>query len=172
MSEFKDMLKYFRMRDKLSQSELAAKIGVSTSTISMYEVGKREPDFETEEKLADLFNTDLDTLRGRDVERDFTTRPGVNIVDKNGNAKSYDMDSIIYNILQCLIRLPQESQEMIYDVAESQEKRNKKVIYVDNPNERKKKYNLMPNAAHDSTDRKVTEADIKHDEDIMNDDNF
>ena len=68
MSEFKDMLKYFRTKKHLSQSELAKKIGVSTSTISMYEIGKREPDFETEEAIADLFNTDLNTLRGRGTE--------------------------------------------------------------------------------------------------------
>lgn len=68
MPDFKDMLKYFRMRDGLSQSELAKKLGLSASTISMYEVGKREPDFETEEKIADFFNTDLVTLRGRDSE--------------------------------------------------------------------------------------------------------
>lgn len=68
MSEFKDMLKYFRMRENLSQSELADKLGISPSTISMYEVGKREPDFETEERIADFFNTDLNTLRGRDIE--------------------------------------------------------------------------------------------------------
>ena len=68
MQEFKDMLKFFRMRANLSQSELAEKLGVATSTISMYEVGKREPNFETEEKIADFFNTDLNTLRGRDIE--------------------------------------------------------------------------------------------------------
>lgn len=68
MPEFKDMLKYFRMREGLSQSELAKKLGVSASRISMYEVGNREPDFETEEKIADFFNTDLNTLRGRDIE--------------------------------------------------------------------------------------------------------
>ena len=73
MSEFKDMLKYFRMRENLSQSELAEKLGISPSTISMYEVGKREPDFETEERIADFFNTDLNTLRGRDVEFIFNT---------------------------------------------------------------------------------------------------
>lgn len=61
---FKDMLKFFREREGLSQGELAAKLGLSTSTISMYEVGKREPNFEIEEKIADLFNTDLNTLRG------------------------------------------------------------------------------------------------------------
>ena len=70
MPEFKDMLKYFRMRENLSQSELAEKLGLSSSTISMYEVGKREPDFVTEEKIADFFNTDLNTLRGRDCEQD------------------------------------------------------------------------------------------------------
>ena len=68
MPEFKDMLKYFRTREGLSQSELAEKLGMSASRISMYEVGKREPDFEAEEKIADFFNTDLNTLRGRDVE--------------------------------------------------------------------------------------------------------
>lgn len=68
MPEFKDMLKYFRLREGLSQSELADKLRMSASRISMYEVGKREPDFETEEKIADFFNTDLNTLRGRDAE--------------------------------------------------------------------------------------------------------
>ena len=68
MPEFKDMLKYFREREGLSQSELAKRLGMSASRISMYEVGKREPDFETEELIADFFNTDLNTLRGKENE--------------------------------------------------------------------------------------------------------
>lgn len=65
MSDFKDMLKSLRKERDLSQVELAKKIGVAPTTISMYEQGKREPDFETEEKLADFFNVNLDTLRGK-----------------------------------------------------------------------------------------------------------
>ena len=64
MAEFKDMLKFYRLQANLSQAELAAKLGLGASTISMYEVGQREPDFETEEKIADFFNVDLNTLRG------------------------------------------------------------------------------------------------------------
>jgi transcriptional regulator with XRE-family HTH domain len=74
MAEFKDMLKYFREREGLSQSELAKRLGIAPSTISMYEVGKRQPDFETEEKIADFFNTDLNTLRGKDIEKDMAEK--------------------------------------------------------------------------------------------------
>lgn len=66
MASFSEMLKYLRSRESLSQSELADKLGVAKSTISMYEVGKREPDFETLEAIADLFNVDMNFLLGKD----------------------------------------------------------------------------------------------------------
>ena len=69
MQEFKDMLKYFRLREGLSQLELAEQIGCSKSTIAMYESGQRKPSFETEEALADFFNVSLNLLRGRSDEQ-------------------------------------------------------------------------------------------------------
>ena len=65
MAKFKDMLKFYREQRGLSQTELGKIVGVATSTISMYELGKREPDFETEEALADFFNVSLSNLRGK-----------------------------------------------------------------------------------------------------------
>ena len=66
MASFKEMLTYLRVRANLSQAELADKLGVAKSTISMYEVGKREPDFETLEAIADFFNVDMNFLLGKD----------------------------------------------------------------------------------------------------------
>lgn len=65
MNNFATMLKYLREREHLSQRELAAKLGMSASAICMYENGNRQPKFEDEELIADFFNVDLNTLRGR-----------------------------------------------------------------------------------------------------------
>lgn len=62
---FNQMLKYLRTSREISQAELARAIGVKPSTIGMYESGDREPNFETEEKIADYFNVSLDVLRGK-----------------------------------------------------------------------------------------------------------
>lgn len=68
MAELKDMLVYYRKRDGLSQRELASKVGVSPSTIGMYESGKRFPERSIEEALADIFNVSLSSLRGIDED--------------------------------------------------------------------------------------------------------
>ena len=65
MSSFSDMLTYLRKRENLSQQELAEKTGLTRSAIGMYETGKREPDFETLEKIADFFNVNMDYLIGK-----------------------------------------------------------------------------------------------------------
>lgn len=65
MGDFKNVFKRLRTSSKLTQAEMALKLGVSKSTISMYENGNREPDFETLEKIADFFNVDTDYLLGR-----------------------------------------------------------------------------------------------------------
>ena len=64
MSKFSDKLKELRNSNKLTQQELSQKLGVSKSTISMYENGNRTPDFETLEAIADLFNISIDSLIG------------------------------------------------------------------------------------------------------------
>ena len=64
MSIFGETLRKLRHEHKLTQSQLGQAIGVSYSTISMYERGEREPDFETTEAIADYFNVSMDSLLG------------------------------------------------------------------------------------------------------------
>lgn len=52
----------------LSQSEVARKLGVSRQSYNFYENGKRDPDTDTLERIADLLNVSVDYLLGRDVK--------------------------------------------------------------------------------------------------------
>lgn len=92
MATFADMLVYLRKREGLSQAQLAEKTGLKRSTIGMYETGKREPDFETLEAFADLFNVNMDTLLGKEGKSD---SPIGDIIDYSK-----------YNLIPILGRIP------------------------------------------------------------------
>lgn len=138
MGNFNDMLKYLRVREKMSQAELADKLGVSKSTVGMYELGKREPDFETLEAIADLFNVDMNFLLGkvgselspkdeRDIAKDLNRI--MTEIKKGNNGPLYyngiEMDDASINLLQNAIE---------YALRET--KKENKVKY--NPNKDKK----------------------------------
>ncbi len=65
MSKFAMRLKELRKSRKMSMQDLAKLIGMSKSSVNMYERGEREPGLETLEAIADLFNVDLDYLLGK-----------------------------------------------------------------------------------------------------------
>lgn len=65
MTLFNERLRELRESHNLTQQQLAELVGVSKSSIAMYEQGNREPGYEIEEALADYFNVELDYLRGR-----------------------------------------------------------------------------------------------------------
>ena len=57
-------LAYLRRNAKMSQKDLAEKIGSTASTISKYENGTLEPNLDTLERMADLFGVSMDFLLG------------------------------------------------------------------------------------------------------------
>ena len=76
MANFGSILKDLRTSRGITQGELATMLEVSRSTVGMYETGGREPDFETMEAIADIFNVDMDYLMGRSqVERKHPISP-------------------------------------------------------------------------------------------------
>ena len=66
---FRIRLKELREQAGYSQYSLADAFGISQSTIGNWEAGKREPNFETMQRLADFFGVTVDYLLGRDTEK-------------------------------------------------------------------------------------------------------
>ena len=65
MGDFPNVFKSLRIKSGLTQQQMAEKLGLSRSTIGMYENGEREPSFEILEHIADLFNVDMNYLIGK-----------------------------------------------------------------------------------------------------------
>ncbi len=57
-----DNIKKFRLKDHLTQEELADWLDVTRQTVSNWECGKAEPDLGTIHALAAVFHTSIDTL--------------------------------------------------------------------------------------------------------------
>lgn len=59
---FAENIKLLRIEQRLTQEELAQKIGVSRSTVSAWENGNTEADFKTLARLRDLFGVTYEEL--------------------------------------------------------------------------------------------------------------
>ena len=66
-----------RSRLDLTQSELAKKLGISTSTIGMYEQGRRTPPIESLLKLSDIFGIELRELTPNKLVSDDLPSPNM-----------------------------------------------------------------------------------------------
>lgn len=58
-----------RKKAKLTQKELAEKVGMATITVQQYERGVRTPKIETLQKIAQALNTDVGVLYGVEVDK-------------------------------------------------------------------------------------------------------
>ena len=62
---FGTILKNLRKEHKYTQEQLANRLGVANSTVSMYERGERFPDYEMMIAISDIFNVDMNVLYGK-----------------------------------------------------------------------------------------------------------
>lgn len=107
--DFATRLRELRQGRCLSQSELADKLNVSKSSISMYENGNRVPDLEMLELLADYFNVDINYITGKDNGSTYYLDPAVAelaqqlndnagmrvLLDASRNISAEDMEFVI-----------------------------------------------------------------------------
>ena len=62
---FPTIFKQLRKEKKLTQEQIADRLGVSKSTVSMYENGGRVPPYEMMERIGRLFDVDMNRLVGQ-----------------------------------------------------------------------------------------------------------
>jgi transcriptional regulator with XRE-family HTH domain len=62
---FGKRLSQLRKEKGLTQEELAKALNMTRSSLSLYEIGKRDPDTDTLRKFADYFNVSVDYLLGQ-----------------------------------------------------------------------------------------------------------
>ena len=68
-------IKELRRKYPMTQAELAKALHISQASVSGYESGNYEPDFELTKRMADLFGVTIDYLLGRSEEKQITPKP-------------------------------------------------------------------------------------------------
>lgn len=104
-------LKELRKEHKLSMKELGKILGLSESTISLYEAGKREPDIKTLIKMADYFKVSVDVLIGRNETNED------DILDTEHGEGTLDGHSLcMFNFEKMCKELDEHSLDIIHSV--------------------------------------------------------
>ncbi|MBA4543434.1 MULTISPECIES: helix-turn-helix domain-containing protein [Thermoactinomyces] len=101
-------LKALRNKAKLSQKDLAEKLGINRVTYSQYEVNRREPDIDTLQKIADFYEISLDYLAGRTDHQ--TSKKESKDIDRTQDM----LNAIESGDLKKLIEIMKELDELYY----------------------------------------------------------
>lgn len=153
MGKFQTILKELRLSRGITQVELAKQLGISRSTVGMYESGSREPDFETLELIADYFNIDTDYILGRTNKTTYIPIPVDTQTSIHNRKKEHEL-------LEVYRKLSDENKDKTVQYS-------KGLLSVQEMDSE-----LLLNAAHARTDIDIPEDVDTSDNDIMDDENF
>lgn len=93
-------LKFARERKNLKQLEVAKKTGINNKTLSGYEHGRAEPDFDTLLKLAELYEVDIHWIIGKKQVEDENLQ---NIID-SFDLLSESKQKIVLDLIESLLK--------------------------------------------------------------------
>lgn len=106
--EFKNIFYQLRKERDLTQEEISKALGVSKSSVAMWETGQRLPSPELYEQIADFFNVDIDYLYGRSSIRQKVR------YDEDGNMQR-TLSQEESDLLDSYALLNQEGHEKVLD---------------------------------------------------------
>ena len=104
MSAIGEKIKTLRKERKLTQKELAHKIGVTASTITKYEIGQLEPNIEVLNRISNIFRISISALVEDNYSRkEFSTEPEFLSLYELVNSKEITEETID-KLTKCIIR--------------------------------------------------------------------
>lgn len=149
-------LKQGRMNKGLKQSDVTKLTGIKNTTLSNYENGVTEPDIDTFLCLCELYELDFVSI----MEEAY----GISVPGRDFDIKPSEID-----FLKMYRELNEHGKKMVnFTLLEEHKQSIQEKAKIDND----VKFKSTLNAAHARTDTKATASDQKHDDDIMNDENF
>lgn len=113
-------IKELRKQNNITLQKLANYLHTGTSTISQYETGKREANFDTLCKIADFFNVSVDYLLGREEKSnpEITESPAqkentIRIIGRGGVIKEYKVTEEQQKAFETLLAtLPKDDPDL------------------------------------------------------------
>lgn len=106
MPQFGEMLRELREEHRLTQTDLANKLHISSSSISAYEIGASLPPMERALELADFFEVSLDYLFGRT-----SIRYDLSILNK-----PIHRNKTIGDLVMLVNGMPENMQSLVYKI--------------------------------------------------------
>lgn len=154
-----------RKKCKLSQEDLAEKLGITRQTISNWELNETSPDLKQASKLCDIFNISLDELTGKEnaiLTRLDKTESNSKLIIKLVKTVGITLGTLIF-ILLCIVSIYIYSTN--YYTAEPTATGEGKICYY---NGKISDYTVMKNNSDGSLSYDVGDINIMNDLDLYN----
>ena len=154
-----------RKKCKLSQEDLAEKLGITRQTISNWELNETSPDLKQASKLCDIFNISLDELTGKEnaiLTRLDKTENNSKLIIKLVKTVGITLGTLIF-ILLCIVSIYIQSTN--YYTAEPTATGEGRFCYY---NGKISDYTVMKNNSDGSLSYDVGDINIINDLDLYN----
>ena len=113
MEEYSVRIRKLRREQDLTQQQLADKLGVSKSAVSMYERGERRPNFEVADSLAAYFDCSIGYISGSSDLRGSYPRAYPCPDEDNVDKKEADLDPSERQVLEAYRRASDEIKSVV-----------------------------------------------------------
>lgn len=108
-------LKSLRSRKHVTQQRLASDLGISRSTVAMWENGSNEPDNAMLLNLANYFSISVDELLGRSPETSSHFEPSPSLVSQL--CAAYNLNNTARAMIETIISMPPAEREVVAGLA-------------------------------------------------------